>query len=118
MQRTPYLASVVGAVLALGASFNAAGEAVAVEGRTRSVAVRYDDLELSNRSAIERLYARLEGAAERVCGDYDPRNLRALADWKACYDAALSDAVARAPHAAVAERHRSERERRGTRPVG
>ncbi len=70
------------------------------------------DLELGNGVAIERLYARLAAAAERVCGNYDGRNLRERNAWQACYEAALADAIARVPHPALAERHRSQRERR------
>jgi UrcA family protein len=122
MQLTRHLASAVVTALALGATFASAADVVAVEENARSIEVRYGDLELGNRSAIEQLYARIAAAAERVCGDYDARDLRARSDWRACYDATLADAVARAPHPAVAERHRSEQERRASEhrrpPVG
>ena len=111
MRLTRHLAPAVGMVLALGATFASAADALSVEGIARSVEVRYGDLELDNRLAIDQLYARIAAAAERVCGDYDARDLRARGDWRACYEAALSDAVSRAPHPAVAERHRSEQER-------
>jgi UrcA family protein len=113
MQRRHYLALVLGTALALGASFGSVAAAESVQGNVRSAAVEYGDLELGNGVALDRLYARLAAAAERVCGDYDARNLRARADWHACYDAALADAVARVPHTALTERHRLERERRG-----
>jgi UrcA family protein len=100
-------------LLALGANVGSAVAAERVADITRTAAVEYGDLELSNGVAIERLYARLAAAAELVCGDYDGRNLRARADWHACYDAALTDAVARVPYTALVERHRSRLERRG-----
>ena len=113
MQRTRYLAPVIGTLLALGATFGSAAAAGPVDGNARSTAVQYGDLELGNGLAIERLYARISAAAERVCGDYDGRNLRERNDWQACYEAALEAALARVPNARLAERHRSERERRG-----
>jgi UrcA family protein len=112
MQRTRFLAPVVGTLIALGAGFGGLAAAEPV-GNARSIAIEYGDLELGSGLAIERLYARISAAAERVCGDFDGRNLRERNDWQACYEAALADAVARVPHAALAERHRSERERRG-----
>jgi UrcA family protein len=122
MQLTRHFAWAVAAVLALGATFASAADAVSAKPGSRSVEVRYGDLDLGNRVAIDRLYARIAAAAERACGNFDARNLRARNDWRACYDAALADAVARAPHPAVAERHRSLQERRasqhGRAPVG
>ena len=113
MQRTHYLVPVVGTLLALGASFGGVAAAEPVDGNARSTAVQYGELELGTGLAVERLYARISAAAERVCGDYDGRSLRERNAWQACYEAALADAIARVPHAALAERHRSERERRG-----
>ena len=119
MRRTGYLTSVIGGLAALGASFGGFAEAPSLAG-TRSVAIEYGDHELGSGLAIERLYARISAAAKRVCGEYDGRNLRERNNWQACYEAALADAVARVPHAALAERHRSARERRGAdgAPVG
>ena len=104
MQRTRYLTSLVGTLLVLGASFGGAAAAEPVEGDARSVAIQYGDLELGNRLAIDRLYARIAAAAERACGTYDTRDLRARSDWRACYDAAVADAAARVPHTALAAR--------------
>ena len=116
MQLTRRLASAVAMAFALGATFASAADALAVEGNARSIEVRYGDLELGNRLAIEQLYARIAAAAERACGNYDARDLRARRDWRACYDATLADAVARVPHPAVAEQHRSVQERRASEP--
>ena len=69
MQRTRYLASVVGTLLALGASFGGVAAAEPVDGNARSIAVQYGDLELGNGLAIERLYARLaRGRRARLRG--------------------------------------------------
>jgi UrcA family protein len=114
MQRTHYLASVVGTLLALGASFGSAVAAESVAGNVHSITVEYGDLELGNRLAVDELYARIAAAAERACGANDSRNLRVRAAWRACYAAAVADAVDRVQVPALAERHRSDRER----PVG
>jgi len=105
MQRTRFSASLVGALL-LGASFGGVA-AEPVGANTRSISIEYGDLELRNGPAVDRLYARLTAAAERVCGEYDARDLRARNEWRACYDAALAEAIARAQNPALAERHRS-----------
>ena len=88
MQRTRYLTSVVGTLLALGASFGGVAAAEPVEGDTRSVAIQYGDLELGNRLAIDRLYARIAAAAERACGTYDdaesPRAQRLASLLRGC----------------------------------
>jgi len=112
MQRTHYLAPVVGTLLALGMSF---GGAVAAEpANAYSVTVEYGDLELDNGRAVDKLYARITAAARRACGYYDSRSLRARSAWLACYDAAVANALDRLQLPALAEGQRSERER----PVG
>ena len=111
MQPTRYLGPMVAAVLALGATPGGAGATEALAANARSAAIEYGDLELGNGLAVDKLYARIAAAAEQVCGDYDARDLRARADWRACYEAAVADAVARVPHTALAERHRSKRAR-------
>jgi UrcA family protein len=111
MQPTRHLGPVAAALLALGATFGGAAATEAAPANTRSAAVEYADLELGNGLAVDKLYARIAAAAEQVCGAYEARDLRARADWRACYEAAVSDAVARVPHAALAERHRAKRAR-------
>lgn len=122
MQPTRYLGPVVAALLALGANFGGAVAAEPAAANARSVAIEYGDLELGNGLAVDKLYARIAAAAERACGDYEPRDLRARAGWRACYEAAVADALARVPpHAALAERHRSRRARSAlttSEPVG
>ena len=114
MQRTHFLAPLVGTLLALGTSFGSSVAAEPIAGNTRSITVEYGDLELGNGLAVDKLYARITAAAERACGAYDSRNLRARAAWRACYDAAVAEALDRVQLTALAERHRSGRER----PVG
>lgn len=114
MQRTHYLAPVVGALLALGTSLGSAVAAEPVAGDSRSITIEYGDLELGNGLAVDRLHARIAAAAARACGDYDPRNLRARVSWLACYNAAVADALDRVQLPALAERNPSDRER----PVG
>ena len=110
MQTTRHLGFVAAALLALGATF-AAGASEGVATSSRSAAVEYGDLALDQGLAVDALYARIAAAAKQVCGYYDARDLRARADWRACYDAAVADALARVPHAALAERLRSKRAR-------
>ena len=105
MQRTHYVASVLGTLLALGTSFDSAVAAEPVAGHSRSVTIEYGDLELDNGLAVGKLYARIAAAAERACGDYDAHNLRARADWRACYNAAVADALDRVQLTALAEQH-------------
>ena len=105
MQRTTFLAPVVGALLALGTSFGSALASEPVAAQSRSVTIEYRDLELGNGLAVDKLYARIAAAAERACGDYDAHNLRARADWRACYDAAMADALDRVQLTALAEQH-------------
>lgn len=110
MQTTHHLGLAAAALVAFGATFGA-GATEAAAPNARSAAVEYADLALDNGFAVDELYARIAAAAKQVCGDYDVRDLRARAAWRACYEAAVADAVARVPHAAVAERHRSKRAR-------
>jgi UrcA family protein len=114
MQRTHYLAAVAGTLLALGTSFGTALAAESVATNSHAVTVEYGDLELGNGVAVDKLYARIAAAARRACGYYDSRSLRAIAAWRTCYDDAVADALERLQLTAVAERHRSDRER----PVG
>ena len=59
---------------------------------TRSVTVRYDDLNLATIAGANTLYQRIVGAARFSCG-YVGRSLLEQSQWKACYDRAIADAV-------------------------
>jgi UrcA family protein len=68
---------------------------------TETVVV-YSDLDLSNESDVQSLYARLQRASERVCGqDKDLRNLRLKRLQDACYQDSLERAVDAVGHASV-----------------
>jgi UrcA family protein len=59
---------------------------------TRSVSVRYADLDLADAAGAAALYHRLQGAARVVCG-YEQGNLAAFAHVNRCNRSAISDAV-------------------------
>lgn len=114
MQRTHYLTAVAGTLLALGTSFGSALAAESVAANSHSITVEYGDLELNNGLAVDKLHARINAAARRACGYYDSRSLRAAAAWRACYDAAVADALERVQLTASARPQRSG----GERPAG
>ena len=59
----------------------------------QSVTVRYTDLNLDRPADVGRLYSRIRGAAESVCGDDDvAHNLWVNPAWQRC----VSDAIGRA----------------------
>lgn len=60
---------------------------------TRSVSVRYADLNLASAADAAALYHRLQGAARVVCG-YEDNNFATLAYVQRCNRTAISDAVA------------------------
>ena len=59
---------------------------------TRSVSVRYADLDLASASGAAALYQRLQGAARVVCG-YGDENLAILSYVNRCNHSAISAAV-------------------------
>ena len=88
-----------------------AGEAVANMSRDEleSVAVTYAELDLSKSAGAEVLYERLQRAAAKVCGFHDRSSSLFSAstktDNKACYEDALSRAVAQIDASLVKELH-------------
>src|SRR5690242_6432850 len=72
-----------------------------------SITVRFADLDLNRPEGARQLYARIRGAAERVCGTrvsaWDYGRSR---EWKECYEATVEDAVRRVGRAAVTAVHR------------
>lgn len=58
-----------------------------------SVAVRYDDLNLSSDVGVEALYRRISNAARQVCPDAYSRDLRFAAASKTCQANAVARAV-------------------------
>lgn len=71
----------------------------------RAVTVSLADLNLASAEGQEAMYYRLSGAAERVCGSQDYRTAgspKLAAENRACYERALSDALAQASATALA----------------
>jgi UrcA family protein len=85
-----------------GALFAAGASAAEV----RSLSVRYADLDLERPADVARLYQRIRGAAENVCG---PRLLTGLnvpsPDYRRCFAAAVAQAVARVDRPALSAYH-------------
>lgn len=83
----------------VGASAHASDQSDAVSAQ---VVVNYTDLDLSKEADARSLYARLQRAAERVCGDNtDLRNLSMKRVYDACFQKSLSRAVNEVNHSAV-----------------
>ena len=94
-------------VLSSGAAMASMPGAQEVE---RSVAVSYAGLDLSKEAGVDELYARLQDAAEQVCrsGVHTQSSLllrQNSATKRACYDEALSGAVARLDLPMLDEKH-------------
>ncbi|MFO1465280.1 MAG: UrcA family protein [Steroidobacteraceae bacterium] len=89
----PILAGMVASVALLGTLSSQASPADAAQARPR-VAVRYVTEELTTERGVKVLYARLKNAALEVCPGADDRDVGRAAPARACYDAALADAVA------------------------
>jgi len=98
---------VVGVALAIAAATLIADIAAAKEQGAAAV-VNYSDLDLSQSADTARLYARLKYASQKVCNSYDTRVLRMQRLHEACFDAALSDAVAKVNDAKLSSLHASE----------
>jgi UrcA family protein len=59
----------------------------------RSVTVSYRDLNLSSVDGASTLYQRIRGAARLVCGE-SGRGIDEQRAWRACYEAAVTNAIA------------------------
>jgi UrcA family protein len=59
-----------------------------------SVAVSYDDLDLTNTAGDKALYNRIRSAAQAVCRSFESRQLSQLAQHHQCLDRATTRAVA------------------------
>ena len=98
---------VIGMALAIAAASLVADIASAKDGAVSTV-VGYSDLDLTQSSDTSRLYARLQYAAKKVCNSYDSRELRMKERHAACFDAALSKAVAQVNDAKLSSLHAAE----------
>jgi UrcA family protein len=87
--------------LAMTPSFAVAADAAA----PREITVRYDELNMSSASGASVLYARLRSASRSVCDVMDGRELRQHAAYNACYQQALSNAVAKVNRTSVTALH-------------
>jgi UrcA family protein len=96
---------VIGAALALAAATLVADIASARDHDGVSTIVRYSDLDLTQSSDAARLYARLKYAAQKVCNSYDSRDMNVQRGHDACYETALSNAVARVNDAKLSSLH-------------
>ena len=72
---------------------------------SRSVTVRYGDLDLSRTAGAQTLYVRLTSAARTVCAPSPTRDLAAHRDWNRCFSEALDDAVTETGSHALAALH-------------
>jgi UrcA family protein len=107
MQRITGLAGALVITTGMVAGFATNAEAAPpVGGETRSVAVRYADLDLNREAGARTLYQRLRNAARDVCGTANPRDLPGRAAVRECRSAALTDAVTRLGNERVAALHR------------
>jgi len=80
-------------------------QAQAEEASAKTV-VRFHDLDLRRDSDVRALYARLENAAESVCGYADARDLERVRMKERCVEETLSSAVAQVDHSAMTALHR------------
>lgn len=72
------------------------------EAESAQTVVRYTDLDLSKDADVRSLYARLQHASARVCGQYnDLRSLAKKHSYDVCYQESLSRAVDAVNHSAV-----------------
>jgi UrcA family protein len=97
--RTVALAVAAGAAGALLLSVTPARAETAASGpdevEVHSETVHFDDLNLSSPKDAKRLYTRLRGAAETVCGDYDVRDFVDTREARKCENDAVAEAVAK-----------------------
>ena len=95
-------------VIAAASMIAAVASAKGDDGRASTV-VKYGDLDLSQSADVQRLYARLKYASEKVCyiGD-DNRNLRRLQRQADCRQGALNRAVERVNEPKLTQLHAAE----------
>src|SRR5258706_9108778 len=79
-------------IFVLGLGYQLAN--AASPGGVPSVTVHFADLDLSHSQGVTVLYRRLKDAAETVCAAQNGRDLGSQMRFKACWQAALSTAVA------------------------
>ena len=80
-------------LLAAGAVTAADRTVPAASVEVATAVVSYGDLNLDSDRGVERLQRRIVAAANKVCGQPDPRNLRLAAIARQCVDEAIARAV-------------------------
>lgn len=82
--------------LALALTANLAAAATPEDRDTRTVVVRFSDLDLTQPQDAHRLYVRIEDAARTVCGDRPMTvNLMVAAAYRRCTKRLVDEAVAK-----------------------
>lgn len=92
--------------LVSSASVMAFGAAAHADDQVPQTTVSYTDLDLNNSADAKRLYKRLRAAAQRVCDNYEGRDLRRNVQEQACERQALDRAVLDVNHPVVLALHR------------
>jgi len=103
------LIGIAGFAFALGAQ---AGEPGSPDRAVRNVIVDYSDLDLGETKDAQVMYSRLTAAARTACGnESSTRDLRRAADYRACRERALNDAVVGVDSARLQALHAARQER-------
>lgn len=95
-------ATLVAGALALGLP------ALAQAGAIPAVKVQYSKATLKHEAGARALYAKLQGAARRACGEADGRDLRMVRAVNECQDEAVANAVASIGSTMLAAVHSQE----------
>ncbi len=84
-----------------------AGDGAAPGTSRTQVVVTFDDLNLASTAGARTLYARLQYAAQRACGNKPTgRDLQGYMAYQSCYDSALEKAVRKVDNARLLALHR------------
>ncbi len=70
--------------------------------------VSYQVNDLTNARGVGRIYRNLQSAAHYVCAEYDARGFSTARAHQACFDAALTAAVAKVDAPLLTQRHADE----------
>ncbi len=91
------------------------GIAAAGSRDTRSVVVRYGDLNLNSQAGVASLHKRIRNAAESVCSELEHRVLGLRDAYERCVSEAVSSGVAAGRQSESLEFPQEQRKGRGTR---
>jgi UrcA family protein len=111
MNNTKIRAITISAAMVLGFSAAAASASTAnsqfVSDGVNKYIVRFPDLDLSKVDGAAVLYSRLRRAAAIVCSPLESRSLGMAAQYQACFDHAIADAVASVGRPMLSQYHQS-----------